>query len=474
MFAALVAFSGSVFAGAVMPTSTRYTSGVLASPSSLNESSVYTFPSRNSGGVPVSITANNVFPIGGDPSYISRVGSAALGVGLVAAGLFSVPAVVAAMNVLAVGSVGYALWQALKSQGVSVSSDGSTKFAAPSDPAALFRCNWTGWGYVYDGPCSGAADEYNSVYVALGSPNPHLVNLGFASGGTSFNVGLPGNVYAVFQVVGSLPPPLPVPATNQNISDAINAAVADPNVAADTLAYAIANGLDVKSMLPSATPNLNTVPSVHVGPEYTTGTQTDAAGNTVRTTAQVTTTLAPGATAADYANATQVTTVRNYLNDALTPSTSSTKVGTPSVLPSSQPVVPFAPGSSTSTSISTSSTLTLPTDYNREVTQSKIADALAVSPSAALADTETADMNALTGDSGTIIPHIDRTQLSGTVNFPSSGSCTPLNFKVAGVTYNADPCPMVNYLHPLVNYLFVFLFGILNLRLAFKNDEVAA
>jgi len=111
-----------------------------------------------------------------------------------------------------------------------------------------------------------------------------------------------------------------------------------------------------------------------------------------------------------------------------------------------------------------------PTDYSREATTQQISDKLNVIESP-ISNSEQSDIDRLTGD-WNLIPTFSRAGLNGSIAIPSEGSCQPFSFTLAGQPFNLDPCPMINGLHPLSNYLFVMLFGILTLRTLFRNDEL--
>jgi hypothetical protein len=116
--------------------------------------------------------------------------------------------------------------------------------------------------------------------------------------------------------------------------------------------------------------------------------------------------------------------------------------------------------------------LQIPTDYNREATQQSIAQSLSITPSATLPDTEAIDIQNLTGDSS-IIPKFSRTGLTGSINLPSSdGTCVPLVLSFHGITWNWDYCSLVNFLHPLIDFFFTALFGILCFQTIFKRKEI--
>lgn len=119
--------------------------------------------------------------------------------------------------------------------------------------------------------------------------------------------------------------------------------------------------------------------------------------------------------------------------------------------------------------------INFPTDYNRETTQQTMSNKLDVTAAPAIPDSMDKDIQDLTGDSGGIIPKLDRSKLNGAIPLPSSAgaSCQPLTLHLGGSTFQADPCPMISYLHPLSNFMFSFIFAMLSFSALMKNDEVA-
>lgn len=119
-----------------------------------------------------------------------------------------------------------------------------------------------------------------------------------------------------------------------------------------------------------------------------------------------------------------------------------------------------------------------PTDYNREATQAKIDASLAsinkaldIVATPAPADTTDKDILDLTGDSGNI-PKFDGSQLNGVIPLPSSdGVCQPINLTFMGRPWVWDICPISNFLHPFIDFLFTMLFGILAFRTIFASDS---
>jgi Fe-S cluster biogenesis protein NfuA len=159
-------------------------------------------------------------------------------------------------------------------------------------------------------------------------------------------------------------------------------------------------------------------------------------------------------------------------------------LGTVAAADGSLPIIPAAAGAIPATpTMAQQNTppLVMPTDYNREATQTSIkantdslVTAATVSSSSALPpDTESADIANLIGVGN--MPSFDRSGLSGTIALPASddNSCQPMALTFMGRPWPWDICPMVNYLHPLVNYLFVFLFGLLCFRTAFNKEELS-
>lgn len=119
--------------------------------------------------------------------------------------------------------------------------------------------------------------------------------------------------------------------------------------------------------------------------------------------------------------------------------------------------------------------INFPTDYNRETTQQTMSNKLDVTVAPDIPDSMDKDIQDLTGDSGGIIPKLDKTKLNGVISLPNAGgaSCQPITIHLGGSTFQADPCPMISYLHPLSNFMFAFLFAMLSFQTLMKNDEVA-
>ena len=457
-FFGLVFFSAHVWAGAVVPSSSIFTSEVLNGAGVIRQSNVYTFPSSTVV-PPVSVTNDNVYPIsGGSGSIAANAAKAALGVAAAGAALFSSPAIVGTLVAAQIGMIGYDFYQSLKSNNINFDSSGNA--SVNSDPHFLSYCSSGGCAST---PAGVVALQNTLGYIPgqltlVCAPSPFSYactsNSAQFCGGTCF--GISGQ--------GALQPSGLIPATNSQIVSAINAATASTVAAVDAVRLAIQQGVNIPSLLPASTPNLNSsvAPAVVLSPEVLVATNTDSNGVATRTMQYTSTQLTPPAVAGDSAQVVQITTSKDIVGNSTSPSAVRSVVSTPVAAAPVSTAVP-----------STAAPVNIPTDYNREATQAKIMDALGVTPSASLPSNELADITALTGDSGGI-PVMNRGALSGAVTLPSStNSCVPLDMVIHGIHFNVDPCPMINYLHPLVNYLFIFLFGILNLRTALKNDELA-
>ena len=129
-------------------------------------------------------------------------------------------------------------------------------------------------------------------------------------------------------------------------------------------------------------------------------------------------------------------------------------------------------GSQNQPTVASAPPIQMPTDYNREATQQAIEADLAVTASTSIPDSEVTDIQILTGDSG-LIPKFDRTGLTGSVNLPSSdGTCTPLVLDFQGLSWKWDYCALVTYLHPLIDFFFTALFGVLCFQTLFKRKEI--
>lgn len=457
----LVGFSHTVFAAAVSPTSSSYSVTQSAGINSLHESNVFTFPTTG-GAIPSSITANNVYPIGGggSGSIASAAVTAALGVGAAAAGLFSSPAVVGSLVALQVGMVGYNFYQSMASSGVAFSPSGSASVSSYGDiPCATALATFNAWGTSL-GYHPTAAEIASSCSYA--SAHAYVMRTSHPSCPVMWS---PGQFYDYLGYsavcVHALVTPTQSAATNQDIVNAINASTASASASLDALSFAISQGVNVRALVPDATTNAGTSPAPLVEPEALVSTTVDALGATTRVTEQKTTTLTSPANAGSPSTASQVVTTKTYSNSDPLPFKTTVNTSVPVVA---------SPVSTSSSAPSVVPAINIPNDYNRESTQAKIADSLAVTPSTIPLGSESSDISALTGDFGGI-PVMNRGALAGTVSLPSSGACVPIDMMISGVHFAADPCPIINYLHPLVNYLFIFLFGILNLRAALKNDE---
>lgn len=194
-------------------------------------------------------------PLGtGAGSLAVQLGMNALGLGaaLTLGGgnpLFVVPAA------YAVGMSGYALWNAMNAQGIKASPSGSLVKETPfldSPPS----------GYIYSltGSNTGAGTGYNFEALLnqyLGTPNSggYLANKGgglfvmmqFCCGaGTQYSA----QNYLVPAPADFVPPPPPtVPVTPKHLVDAMVAATADPIIAMDAAAAAVAGGVDIEAAI---------------------------------------------------------------------------------------------------------------------------------------------------------------------------------------------------------------------------------
>jgi hypothetical protein len=223
--------------------------------------------------------------------------------------------------------------------------------------------------------------------------------------------------------------PAPAPATNQNFLDAINAATASANAAADAVNLALARGLNPLSFLPSTTPNRNVTP--------TTITATDG---TVITVTPPTTLGGP---------------------ETVSPAPSST------TNTGSAPNTPPSP--------STVAVSNLPTDYAR---QGEAATA-ATSITTAMTVQQAALVNAINGNGATAPPDdsalfaAENTKITDAIaavavadsasesmfNYliaPDFGisTCSPFTKTIVGKTFSVDLCWAVNDISLIIGWLF--------------------
>jgi hypothetical protein len=387
------------------------------------------------------------------------------------AGILSKPAAAAMgkalMRLNLAVSVGSALYDVYQAANMPVDANGN-----PTVPSSVYsNWSWTATGGNLSSTAQGACDSIFSQYFGSGgyingpaTPSNaagSIYNCNHIRNFDGYNAG--DYVAAATSSVGS-----PVPAT-----------VAQKDAAIDTYANASsANALQLASDAYAAKidlPNISVVgpqsqPAVMLSPWVEAGMSIDANGNKLITYKQAQIDIAPSTD--------PLATTASPLPIRITENTRvDNSVGVPQSSSTSL-VAKVATGTSPAASVVSPSAaapaITFPTDYNREATQNKIADALGVTPSGSISDTEAQDITTLTGDSGGI-PTFDKGGLSGNVSLPAaSGSCKALGLKLGGVSFDADPCPLIAYVHPLINYLFVILFGILCLRTAFKNDELGA
>ncbi len=256
-----------------------------------------------------------------------------------------------------------------------------------------------------------------------------------------------------------------LPAAAQDLQNAVNDTAMPPNVQADlaNLYQQQAQQLAMQP-IPNGFPSYGlTNPSVWTSPS-TQVSQTASSAGTTTVTEQSTVSITPPAVSGQPYTVKETTTSTSVM---------APPVGSPQVTSTTTtaPIInPLTPSPTTSTGGTPAPQI--PTDYNREVTQQKIQASL---DTTGLQDTtsEASDIATLTGDSGAL-PIFDRSGLKGSVSLPAStgGSCTPLVLAFHGIAWNWDYCSLQTYLHPLINYMFIFMFAILAFRTAFSKGEI--
>ena len=214
---------------------------------------------------------------GGAGSPAALMSENALGLLGAGAGIFVGSPLVKLAGAITLGS---ALYNALKGQGITSNADGSASISQ-----TVYGCGFTcpiGIGTASDWTAYAAQD---SCHAASWSPSAYTV------AATPVSSTCSGRAAASYACSSSLSSPSP--ATNQNIIDALNKATQAMNVAADAVNWSMSQGVPI----PAGQPVTSVPPSVALSGNPTlTNTQTDTTGNTTNTYSQPTSNIAPSTT----------------------------------------------------------------------------------------------------------------------------------------------------------------------------------
>lgn len=310
---------GSAIARVGYPPSMSWLTGVpdvTASSLSATSANPDGYVAKVSGTAPVlesAVSVASVPPAGATPSTATAAAAAGMaGVGVATAslvksvalgggagslavklGMTAIGGVIGVLNspVVVAGLTGYALYQAIKGQGVTVLADGSAVVAGASH---YVWCS----GYAGSGSCVAtvASVPTSAECVILASVDPIHLTVGYAgawaaAGGCQAQntSGFPYFGYW-FPGIGNngLVSGASVPATNSDLLNAMNAATAAAAVAADAANLAIQRGYALPANLPSTSPAVSVA-----SPFAETKSLTDALGNVTKTLERNTLALSP-------------------------------------------------------------------------------------------------------------------------------------------------------------------------------------
>ena len=246
-------------------------------PSSPSAASVPAIPSAPSASVTPVVNAG----AGGAGSAASSMTKKAFGVGAgLAVGAAAVKFIPYVGTALAVGQVGFALYDALKTEGITVNPDGSASLAVSGYL----------WGFApCDGVMSAAAhgaclaskvvnQNMTNIYYVVTSPSSVNVY------GTAPGWGSSKLVTSVGTVAASSSSAL----TNDQLIAALDRVTSSITVAADAINFSMARGVP----LPDGLPITNSIPTIKLtGLPDLTSSSTDSVGNTTKNFLQPTATV---------------------------------------------------------------------------------------------------------------------------------------------------------------------------------------
>jgi hypothetical protein len=291
---------------AVAKSTSVVTTGVSGANPIVSVATPYTFTQTTAANAPVFGGAANAaqYSLGsGAGSPAANIASAALGVGVAAAGLFASPVVATAIGALTVGMAGYQFYQSVKSNGITFDSAGNSGVANHGIFCFGTVCGAT-WQEIFN-QNQGVGQSW------YGAPAGVVLTSRYVDYGTYMGMFGSGWVYGTDGLTAfrsySDPTKNPTfsPATNAQVQAAIDLAVADPAVAADAVEFAKQRGINPLSFIPTSAPNLNPAPwsvtlpdgtVVTVSPATTLGGQDVISPSPSSTTAAPTPTPTPTST----------------------------------------------------------------------------------------------------------------------------------------------------------------------------------